>query len=103
MLCLSYFLFNKIGEQVLPGREVGGGGQEGEVQTMYTHMNKYKNNKNILILKNEWNFLYIEIYFFRRALKLAHNLQVGRIPVPAKCWKYLQIKLSIFLIVTLKL
>jgi hypothetical protein len=51
MLCFSYYclclLFNKIGEQVLPGSEGDGervrelGGQEGEItQTMYPRMNK---------------------------------------------------------------
>jgi hypothetical protein len=53
MLCLLYyslcFLFNKIGEEVLPRIE-GGGGKElwvgGGVmaQTMYIHMNKRRNN-----------------------------------------------------------
>jgi hypothetical protein len=45
-------LENKRAEQVLPGKGVGwrgeGGGNGSEVaQTMYTHMNKSKNNKKI--------------------------------------------------------
>jgi hypothetical protein len=44
MPCLSYyllyFLFNKFGEDDLPGSEWGGG-QRGEMaQTIYTHINK---------------------------------------------------------------
>jgi hypothetical protein len=53
-------LENKRAEQVLPGsegevgrkvgREEGGGEQGGEVaQAMFTHMNKCKNNKKVLI------------------------------------------------------
>jgi hypothetical protein len=66
MLCLSYyplcFLFNKIGEEGRTSsvwkrggereRKIGEGGGRGTggkvAQTMYVHMNKYKNNKEIL-------------------------------------------------------
>jgi hypothetical protein len=43
ILCLSYYLFNKIGEQ-----ESGTGSAQkegGGAQTMYTHVSKCKNNK----------------------------------------------------------
>jgi hypothetical protein len=43
-------LENRRAEQVLPGREVGvGGGRQGGrlAQTMYTHMNKCKNDTKI--------------------------------------------------------
>jgi hypothetical protein len=79
MLCLSYYclclLFNKIGEESRTGsawNQAGCGGQGGirrqrgeMAQTMYVHINKWVNKKNIKILKNkgEWWREWIQIWY----------------------------------------